>query len=143
MVGCKLCCQCNKCNSSCLNYIFKGARMQEDYIKLCRWRTCMAMQKKTWMIIYPFNYWLTFFYISILGAIFQKNRQFLIFNGHGSHVIIHAFEQAAKLDWTWWPYLHICHMHCSHWTLLISSPSKMFSKKKKKLNNVKKQLSWT
>jgi hypothetical protein len=27
-------------------YIFKGSRMQENYIQDCRPRTCMAMQKK-------------------------------------------------------------------------------------------------
>jgi hypothetical protein len=33
-------------------YIFIGSRMQKDYIKLCRLKTCMTMQKKTWMITY-------------------------------------------------------------------------------------------
>jgi hypothetical protein len=30
-------------------YIFRGSRMLEDYIKLCRLETCMAMLKKAWM----------------------------------------------------------------------------------------------
>ncbi len=33
-------------------YIFKGSRMKKDYIKLCTPRSCMAMQKKIWMIAY-------------------------------------------------------------------------------------------
>jgi len=36
-------------------YIFKGSRMWEDYIKLCRPRTCMAMHKKAWMATYLFK----------------------------------------------------------------------------------------
>jgi hypothetical protein len=46
-------------------YIFKGSRMQEDYIRDYRLGTCMAMQKKTWMTTYLFKQWLAFFYRSI------------------------------------------------------------------------------
>jgi hypothetical protein len=31
-------------------YIFIGERLKNDYIKLCKLRTCMAVQKKAWMI---------------------------------------------------------------------------------------------
>ncbi len=30
-------------------YIFKGERLQDDYIRLCNPRTCMIMPKKAWM----------------------------------------------------------------------------------------------
>ncbi len=33
-------------------YIFRGLQMRKDYIKLCRPGSCMAMQKKDWMIAY-------------------------------------------------------------------------------------------
>ncbi len=36
-------------------YIFRGSRMCEDYIFFCKPKTCMAMQKKTWMTTYLFK----------------------------------------------------------------------------------------
>ncbi len=36
-------------------YIFKGERLRDDYIKLYKLNTCMAMQKKAWMIIFLFK----------------------------------------------------------------------------------------
>ncbi len=35
--------------------IFRDSRMLEDYIKLCRLETFMAMLKKVWMTTYLFN----------------------------------------------------------------------------------------
>ncbi len=36
-------------------YIFRISWMREDYIKLCKPRSSMAMKKKNWMITYLFN----------------------------------------------------------------------------------------
>jgi len=52
-------------------YIFKSSQMKEDYIKLYKTRSCMAMQNKVWMITYLFNQWLTFFWRFVIGEIFQ------------------------------------------------------------------------
>jgi hypothetical protein len=42
-------------------YIFRGERLQNDYIKLCKLRICMIMQKKIRMIYFLFKEFLTFF----------------------------------------------------------------------------------
>jgi hypothetical protein len=36
-------------------YISKGERIQNDYIQLCKPRTCMAMQSKAWMNVFLFK----------------------------------------------------------------------------------------
>jgi len=51
-------------------YIFKGERLTNDYIKLCKPDTCMAMWKKTWMITFLFKEFLYFFNKSIPGGMF-------------------------------------------------------------------------
>jgi len=45
--------------------IFKGERLKDDYIKLCKPGTCMAMQKKTWMTTFLFKKFMYFFNKSI------------------------------------------------------------------------------
>jgi hypothetical protein len=46
VVNYKLFCQCNKCNPF-LPFTFLGVqKMQKNYVKLCKLRTCMGMQKK-------------------------------------------------------------------------------------------------
>jgi hypothetical protein len=42
-------------------YIFRSERQQDDYIKLCKPKICMAMQKKVWMIFFLFKEFLIFF----------------------------------------------------------------------------------
>jgi hypothetical protein len=39
----------------------RGEKLQDDYIKLCKPKICMAMQKKVWMIFFLFKEFLTFF----------------------------------------------------------------------------------
>jgi hypothetical protein len=36
-------------------YIFRGERLRDDYISLCRPNTYMEMQKETWMTIFLFK----------------------------------------------------------------------------------------
>jgi len=70
--------------------------MREEYIKLCKPRSCMVMQKNVWMIAYFFNQWFIFFCISIPRGIFQQNCHLLILDGHGSHFTIERLEQAIE-----------------------------------------------
>jgi hypothetical protein len=70
--------------------------MKEDYIKLCKPRTCMVMQNNAWMIVYFFKQWFSFFYKSIPKEIYQQNCHLLILDGYGSHVTMERFEQAIK-----------------------------------------------
>jgi IS4 transposase len=41
-------------------YIFRGEKLRDDYIRLYKLGTCMAMYKKTWMIIFLFKEFLLF-----------------------------------------------------------------------------------
>jgi hypothetical protein len=42
-------------------YIFKSEKLQDDYIKLCKPKIFMAMQKKVWMIFFLFKEVFNFF----------------------------------------------------------------------------------
>ncbi len=42
-------------------YIFKGESLRDDYIKLCKSGTCMAMHKRAWIIDFLFKEFLSFF----------------------------------------------------------------------------------
>ncbi len=111
-------------------YIFKGLRMWEDYIKLCRPRTCMVMHKKVWMAIYLFKQWLTFLYISILGRFFKKHTSF------DPWWVTRHYSSTWTNNITWighgdFNFTYTCHMCYSHWTSPASSPSRMLSKNKK------------
>jgi hypothetical protein len=55
------------------------------------------MQKQTWMISYLFKEWLSLFSKSIPWGISQDNPHLLILDGHGSHVMIEAFEQVIEI----------------------------------------------
>lgn len=41
--------------------IFIGERIKNDYIKICKLGTCMAMQKKVWMTCFMFKEFFYFF----------------------------------------------------------------------------------
>ncbi len=75
-------------------YIFKGEKIWNDYLQLCKPRTYMVMQSKTWMTTFLFKEFFYFFKRSIPSGIFLLNRHLFIFNGHGSHVTLEAIEQA-------------------------------------------------
>jgi hypothetical protein len=60
-------------------YIFRGKKFINDYIKHCKTRTCMAMQKKTQMTSFLFKE-------LIQNGISQSNHYLLILDGHVSHV---------------------------------------------------------
>jgi IS4 transposase len=50
-----------------------GEWIKDDYIKLHKVGTCMAMQTKTWMISFLFKNLKSFFKKSILNEISQSN----------------------------------------------------------------------
>ncbi len=52
MVDYKLCCQCNKWEFTKLLHLNRREQLRDNYIKLCKPYTCMAMQKKTWMTFF-------------------------------------------------------------------------------------------
>jgi hypothetical protein len=54
-------------------YIFKGERLKDDYIRFCKLGTCMAMQKRVWMIAFLFKEFLSFFNKSVSSVVFLNN----------------------------------------------------------------------
>jgi hypothetical protein len=70
-------------------YIFRVKRMCDDYIKQCKFETCMAMQAKEWMTTFLFKEILSFFKRLILGGISQTNRHSLILHIQWSWVTCH------------------------------------------------------
>jgi hypothetical protein len=74
-------------------YIFKRERLKDDYIKLCKSITCMAMQNKIWMTSFMFKEFLSFFKRFLLGGISQTNHHLLILDGHGSHITLKTIKQ--------------------------------------------------
>jgi len=53
-------------------YIFKGGRIRDDYIILCKANTCMAMQTKALMTFFLFKFFLPIFKKSVPSEIFQS-----------------------------------------------------------------------
>jgi len=70
-------------------YIFKGGRIRDDYIILCKANTCMAMQTKALMTFFLFKFFCQFSKSQFLVRFFNP-RHLLILNGHGSHVTLEA-----------------------------------------------------
>jgi hypothetical protein len=91
-------------------YIFKGKRIHDKYIQLCKPGSSMAMQFKSWMTTFLFKKKLSFFKRSILSGISITNRHLFILDGHGCHVTLEAIEQVQDfgLDMIALP-LHISH----------------------------------
>jgi hypothetical protein len=54
-------------------YIFRGERLRDDYIRLYKLGSCMAMQKITWMINFLFKEFLSFFNKSIPSGVSLTN----------------------------------------------------------------------
>jgi hypothetical protein len=77
-------------------YIFRKERICDDYIQLCKPKTCMAMQSKAWMTTYLFKEFLSFFKRSIPSEISLTNRHLHILDGHGSHVTLETIKQAKE-----------------------------------------------
>jgi len=42
-------------------YIFQGERIRDDYMKYCKFGTCMAIQTKAWMTSFLFKEFWSFF----------------------------------------------------------------------------------
>ncbi len=63
-------------------YIFRGERIYDDYIQLCKLRICMVMQSKAWMTTSLFKEFLSFFKRSILSGISLTTRHLFILHGH-------------------------------------------------------------
>jgi hypothetical protein len=115
-------------------YIFKGEWIRDDYSRLCKVGTCMAMQTKASMTSFHFKELLSFFKKSVLSEISHSNRHFLTLNEHRSHVIWQAIAQAQEFDLNMVTLL----AHTSHalQTLDVSffKPFKTSFKEKKKNN---------
>jgi len=60
MVDCELCNECRR-QSSTRVYIFKGEKLKDDYIKLCKIGTCVQHENRTWMTKFLFKEFLSFF----------------------------------------------------------------------------------
>jgi hypothetical protein len=50
-------------------YIFKKEKMRDDYIKYCKARSCMVMQRNAWMTSFLFKEFLSFFKKNVLNGI--------------------------------------------------------------------------
>ncbi len=77
-------------------YIFRGECLIENYIKLCKPCTCMAMQKKAWMNFFLFKEFLSFFKQFVPIGVSTTNQHILIVDSYGSHVTLKVVEQAHK-----------------------------------------------
>jgi len=78
-------------------YIFNGKRLWDDYVKFYKPRTCMIMQKKTWMISFLFKKFFSFFKKYVSSNVSLTNRHVLIIDGHGSHVTLEVILQAQEM----------------------------------------------
>ena len=78
-------------------YIFKGQKQIKNYIAGCELGACMAAQPHAWMTKELFLNWLHHFAISIPGGVSTSNRHLLIFDGHGSHVVLPTIQEARNL----------------------------------------------
>jgi hypothetical protein len=65
-------------------YIFKGERLHDDYIKLYKPWTCMAMKKKAWTTSFLSLKIMFFFKRYVLNEISLTNCHLLIHDGHDS-----------------------------------------------------------
>jgi hypothetical protein len=92
------------------------------------------MKRKSYMIIYLFKEFLSFFKRSILNSIFQFNQHLLILDGDGCHVTIEAIEHAQPfgLDMITLPF------HTSH----VLQPLDVSSSLLKQLSKQKQTMQW-
>jgi hypothetical protein len=77
-------------------YIFRGERINDDYIMHYKLGTFMAVQTKAWMTNFLFKIFLFFFKRLVLGGISPSNCHLLVLDGHGSHVSLEAIEHAQQ-----------------------------------------------
>lgn len=70
------------------SYNFRTKRLQDDYIKLCKPKTYMAIQKKAWMTSLLFKEFLYSFKKFIQGGMSFTNTHLFVLDGHGKHVTL-------------------------------------------------------
>jgi hypothetical protein len=70
-------------------YFFKRKKLKDDFTKLCKPRTHMAIQKRAWMICFLFKS-LSFFNLFAPSGMFFTIKHLLIMGGHGCHVNLKA-----------------------------------------------------
>lgn len=103
-------------------YMFKGKKLCDDYIKLCKARTYMAMLKRTWTKSFLFKEFLSFFKRFIPGGISQTNIHLLILDEHGSHV--HCYVRGNRTNTRIW-FRHD-HFSLSHITCILATRYLLF-----------------
>jgi hypothetical protein len=77
-------------------YIFKGGRLRDDYIRLCKPYTCMVMQKRTWTTIFLFKEFISFFNKLVPVGVSLNNQHLLFLDGYGGHVTIEVIKQVKN-----------------------------------------------
>jgi hypothetical protein len=69
-------------------YNFRTKRLQDDYIKLCKPKTYMAIQKKAWMTSLLFKEFPYFFKKFIQGGMSFTNMHLFVLDWHDKHVTL-------------------------------------------------------
>jgi hypothetical protein len=72
--------------------IFRGEKIEDNYIRNRRLRMCMTMKRKTWMTSFLFKEFSSLFIRLVFKSISQNNKHLLILYGHGSHVILKSIK---------------------------------------------------
>jgi hypothetical protein len=73
----------------------------------------MAMQcKKTWVIIFLFKEFQSFFNKSIPSGMSLNNQHLLILDGHGNHVTLEN-NKISKFFWVTHDHIAIAHITCN------------------------------
>jgi len=92
-------------------YIFKGGRIRDDYIILCKANTCMAMQTKALMTFFLFKFFLPIFKKSVPSEIFQSKT-----SPNFKWAWITCYIRSNCIStWIWFKYGHLTssHIPCS------------------------------
>lgn len=73
-------------------YLFKGKSWLRNYIQNNEVEACMVAHPNGWMTKEFFMNWLCHFANSVLGGVLHENRNLLIFDGHGIHIVLQTVE---------------------------------------------------
>ena len=80
-------------------YIFKGKRMQYNFLELANPNDTMDMQPQAWMTTFLFNAWISHFIAALnkRGDVLPTNRYFLVLSGHNFHVTLDVVRKATTV----------------------------------------------
>ena len=78
--------------------MFNGKNQLKNYIQNWEPGACIIVHPHAWMTKENFLNWLFHFGASVPGGASPNNKNLLILDGHGSHIVVQTIEESNKLN---------------------------------------------